>query len=798
MKTFLHILLLICCMQYPVSAKTFNADNLKGSWLPSTNPMKKDVSAKQVDDFLKSLAGVLRPLVCSYDSSILSRATVFQNGKANLQDSQWTCDITKNPVAGHPEAMDLNIRFNIQKGRAVNTGLAAAFDFASWDPENYVLVPGAVYNGNRFRIIPEKYPPYIYNEKDKPLDMPVTVTNIPHLNANYSTAKIELLTGSSSTPLMSFYNKKTRRGFILLTNQQTRLGNSGMLIEENMSRKTATFVLSAPGVREKRYVMTGFVPSGDAGVNWEAGDEVVLKMRLFNFKASSLQEFFDKVFTVRKDLSGPTKYRMVEPFSSICDTILNHHDKTKWFDDGRYSYMSEYHGGKWPFQNIIQVGWGGAPVITFPYIICPTKLRLQRVTLTLDMLCKLQAPTGLMYAKFNQMLLGDNHRVMKEHPEIVLVRRFGETLYYGILNLEALKQDGNSTLIKTEWESMFRKLSDGLVVLWEKYGQFGQFVDVNESKIDVPGSSSGVSCAAALALAGKYYKNSRYLEVAEKAAMFYYNRDLVKGYAGGSARENMQSPDSESSYGFCDLFSILYDITGNPKYLQYAKDAVAYLSTWEISYDYIFPPASRLGMVDAKVTGAFMASCQNNHGSPSLWIHSGDFLLKLYRATGDKRVAELSKDLVHNVVQYVTTKTNPLIPNAASGSVSERVQISDWEEKENIGSQLPEGDSRLQWEVAVLLTMQQNPGIYLRTDKDDMIVYDHVNVEVLKRDNNGVQLKLTNSTSKDAKVSIFAENGEMAKKPLENTAFMLWPKVEVKAGHEVYCNVENSGKVFIK
>ncbi len=63
-----------------------------------------------------------------------------------------------------------------------------------------------MYNGNRFRILPVGYPPFIYNPKDRPLDMPVTTANVPHLNQDGTEGKIELMTN----PALQRMNETTK------------------------------------------------------------------------------------------------------------------------------------------------------------------------------------------------------------------------------------------------------------------------------------------------------------------------------------------------------------------------------------------------------------------------------------------------------------------------------------------------------------------------------------------------------------------------------------------------------------
>ena len=74
------------------------------------------------------------------------------------------------------------------------------------------------------------------------------------------------------------------------------------------------------------------------------------------------------------------------------------------------------------------------------------------------------------------------------------------------------------------------------------------------------------------------------------------------------------------------------------------------------------------------------------------------------------------------------------------------------------------------------------PGIYLRIDKNEMYVFDHVVAKILKRTKEGVVISIKNPTTYNANVSVFAESMEDAGEPLGNTAFLQWPKVEVKAG----------------
>jgi hypothetical protein len=95
------------------------------------------------------------------------------------------------------------------------------------------------------------------------------------------------------------------------------------------------------------------------------------------------------------------------------------------------------------------------------------------------------------------------------------------------------------------------------------------------------------------------------------------------------------------------------------------------------------------------------------------------------------------------------------------GYTNERLTYCDADSRGN------RGDHVTGWnETNGILMAMELPGIYVRTDKNEMIVFDHVKADVLARDKNGVTLKIRNSTKFLANVSIFAESAKEAEKVL--------------------------------
>ncbi len=771
------------------------------TWLTDygiSQPTESDAINKPLDKFLSGLSGHVRTLLCWYSGSLLDSVCNFIDGKLETGQSKWSCEAKsslKDEVSG--KVIDLILTFKLNQGIAQSTGVAVAFDFSNWSLNNYILVPSMVYGGNRFHILPIGYPPYIHNVIDRPPDIPVTVTNIPHLNPDGSHSKIELNTGNVATPMLSFFNPVEKRGFILLAEQGTRFGNNGLFIEEDAGAKSEnkrmTFVVSAPGVREQRYVMCGFSPSGDHGADWKAGDNVELRLKLFNFQAVDITSFYEKISDVQKALATDNSSCCITPFSAAVNLILEHQDNDRWFENGREAYYSNRPGDKNPYQ--YQLGWAGAPNCVFPLIIDENPERIRRACLTLEnKIFKAQGKTGLFYAIYRDgEFFGDPHGKMEERRTISMTRRSMIVLYFCMRTFNLMKLHGHADLIKPEWEKSMKNCANGLIKVWYDYGQFGQYIDVETGKIDINGSTSGCFAAVPLILASQYFNEPGYLEVAEAAMKMYYERDFLRGYAGGTSPDVLQSPESQSAWEMTASCLALYEVTGKPEWLDRAKFAANMFSTWMVSYDYRFPDGSAMGNAGTLAAGSIFASSQNNHSTPGTFEFEPDCLLRLFRATGDKKYAEMHKCQSHNNIQYVGTPYNPL--RHEKGYVTERVQLSDWE-GDNIGS-VDYQDSNMGWETQVAINCLCNPGIYLHTDDDTFLVMDHVKAECLRRDKLGVILKITNPTMYNAKVSILAETAAKAKLPLPADAFDNWPKVEVKAGKTLTVSIDPDGHVNV-
>ena len=782
------------------------------------------LSANDINKTLKELEGKISFQVWQYDSSKIRQKHIIPvtgGKKGNLQvgNSTWSCDIT----AGIPDAdgtIRAEARFRVEKGSLTSSGVAVAFDFSRWSTNNYVMIPAIVYNGNRFRTIYGGYMPVYPADMYYNRNSPLSFSDDPRLALKAGDqSKIELSTSSASTPAMTFFSPSEKRGFILLTGQKTRFGNSGMIIEENNERTAASLCLTAPCVREKIAGFGGFFKSGDTAATWNAGDEVIIRFYVYSFPANDIPAFLEKFMDVRKELTGENHPRNLTPMSAILNYTLWQTDNYRWYEDPDYKlYSLDVVENFFGYKKVFQLGWVGGMMNTFPVLYDSNSMHQARATSTIDFVVdRMQGKSGYFYGFYcdgsvqTELKIEIPRELLKDHPnvKVAMVRKNADALLWFCKQFMLLKEQGNKSLIKPSWEKAAKKLALAFVNTWEQNGESGQYVDPENGEIVIFNSTAAAIVPGGLALASKYFNEPLFLKTAIDIANYYYNRDVVKlGLTTGHCGDISQDADSESAAGFLESLMALYWATGDKKWLEKAKVEAALVATWTLSYDYEFPPTSDLGKLEVHAAGAYFASTQNKHAAPGMCTSSGDYLFKLYRATGERKYAELIRDIQHAHTEVVETPGRPTVSIGSGGAWEtnrksnyygcsmERIQPSDAEGKAGVG-QLYRYTSNAWNELNGMLMAIELPGIYLQPDKNELMVFDHMEVTIAEKNKSGIVLQVKNPTAFPAKVSLFAETSADAMKPLSYTAFMKWGKIELEAGQTRRVEVGSGGTLKI-
>lgn len=686
----------------------------------------------------------------------------------------WKADFQVKPVANRNDAVDVKVLFTCTGGSHRETSVSVVLLFDNWSKENYVLMPAAAYNGNRFDSRRIAYSPKLLDVRDVGKDKPIILTDVPRLNNAEGYSRIQGRSGDMSVPSIGFQSNATKKGFFLLTTQGNRLGDYGIDIEETRNRKGANIAITAPLVRElyKYRITDNQFPSDDKAAYFRQGDTVSITCRLYYFDAATKQDLFDKFVTIRKDVVGKTPLRQYMPFSQAYQTI---HDKFNrsvsengnWDEDLGYYTV----GDRANFLQDWQIGWTGGMISTLPLITDGSETSLQRSVRMLDWLFPAGiAPSGFFWdsgeRKGNEMKWygGDIRKPISQDWH--LTRKGGDGLYYVMRHFEVLKD--KKIAIKPAWEQGTKTVANAFVKLWDKDGQFGNFIDTKTGEVAVGGSTSGGIVPAGLALAYRYFNDENYLRVAEAAAQYYYKNFVQQGITNGGPGDAMQNMDSESCYGLLESFTVLYDITKKPEYLKMSEELAAQFTTWVIGYDYKFPSYSTFGKLGISSLGSVFANTQNKHGAPGICTYSGIALLKLYRATGKKYYMELLQEIAHAIPQFISYPQRP-IADLPFGWMSERVSTTDW--LEGIGEIV----RHTTWaETAMMLTYMEIPGVYVQPDKNYVVALDHVTAKIIKADKKSLTIAIKNETQADATVKLMTDKGENNLPPMQ--------KITLKSG----------------
>lgn len=735
------IILCVLCLLSSMYAKV----TAQASWLPAVKDVNKNI----------------RLLECSYNEAELKHCEEINSS------SNWEVR-TEQTMANGGKLYTFS--FTARRDMK-DAGVAVAFDRYGWTSDNYVMIPSSVYNGNRQRIVNRSYATGLdktdYNRKD----LALTSNPIPQLSPEFGApSRLEINVSNAATPAMTMLERGKKSGTILLTDQgiewDKQLLDHALIVEETPDRSIASFVVSAPGVRERKPEFIGFSKSPDRGIQVKKGDRIVIRVTEITFPCEDVPVLLARFMKDRKLHTAGEAPRNLMPMSEVLTRMVRNIDDRYYVGDQWEYYCPE--NADW-----ISYGWIGGLMNTYPMLALGDEDHLRKVKNTFDFgLPRAKGKSGYYYD-----VLGSDGKVLYRdaavnNPGIGLTRKNGDVLYWMVKQFMLLKEQGKANVIDAGWETNVRLLADAFVNTWKKQGTWGNYLDVETGNVAVYNTTSGAMAVAGLALASGYYNNPVYQEVACEAAADYYDNFALVGFTSGGCGDILQNADSETAVALLTSLMTLYEITGKEQYLKQAGDLANLCATWTVSFPYRLPEDTPLAKLGANLTGAVWASTQNKHGAPGFCTQSGDALFKLYRSTGDTSYAELLRDVIHAHAEGVQ-------PN---GKITERLTYCDADSRGSRGDGGKTGWNETNGAMMAL----EIPGIYVRTDIGSLYVFDHVEAKIVKQSNKQLVLQITNPTAYDATVTIFAENAEESARPLGDNAFLQWKdKVTVKAGKSV-------------
>lgn len=719
--------------------------------------------------------------ITQFDYNFYNKPTGFEKAQlkgdttsVKFQNSWWNIRTRADFSPDRPGKLMLTFTCKLDSGALPSSNLSFYLEVKNWSASNYVLMPGAVYNGNRFESRRIKYSPKLLDPRDIGPTKPLIISDVPRLNAGNGPSKIEERSGAMTIPSIGFQSPVTQSGFFMVSNQKSVLGDHGFTVEESRDRKQALIGINIPVVRERyQYVITdNQAPSMDKAPDFKAGDELSFSVTLYFFGAPTVASLFHTFAVIRSEVCPPLKQAPVLPFSSCFEVQEQKYNTQNWVEaHGYYSV-----GMRENFLQDWQIGWTGGMINTYPLLFTGNNTSQQRVIRNFDWLfpdgiC----PAGFFWDSGEKGTLWYGGDIRKPHTKNWhLVRKSGDGLYYILKQFMLMEK--KKLEVKEEWKKGAQRVANSFVNLWNKWGQFGQFIDSETGDIVVGGSTSGAIVPAALTLAFQYFKNEDYLRVAEASADSMYHNYIRKGITCGGPGDAMQNPDSESAYAMLESFTLLYELTRKPEWLERAKEMADMFISWEMPYNYAFPENSTMAKLDVKTTGVVFANTQNKHGAPGICTYSGIALWRLYRATGDAKYMEWLKEIAFTMPQFLSHPLKP-IDKMDFGWMSERVNTTDW--LEGIG-ELMYGST---WaEISLMLSYIELPGVYVQPDKPYLCVIDNIEGIITRDTRSLLEIKLSNPTKATAQVKVFSESASQCSKSLPENALLNCPVITLKPG----------------
>lgn len=710
----------------------------------------------QFPSILKKNNASIAAVITQYDTSRFNQVSIRKkvllnknNIPLNINGADWKITHKISPVINQTGVYHIQLTFSCTAGSLTAASVSLDIDFNNWSSNNYVLMPGAVYNGNRVRSIKQPYLSFWADSRDIGIDKPQLVSDIPRLNINNGVSRIQQRSGDMSTPSIGFYSPASKSGYWLLTNQSSSKGDHGIDIEENSSRTNANIRITAPVVREQfAYTIADMTaPSYDKPANFIKGDSIQLTARIYFFDCNSIQGLYNYFAGIKNDLL-PEKIAPASVPFSVAFSMLEEKFNRQNFEPnfGYYSVgLRENCYQDW------QIGWTGGMISTYPLLLNGGEQSRKNVIRNFDWLfADGISPSGYFWdtgEKGNKWFgIFPSSSVAKD---LHLIRKSGDGLFYILKQFEAFRKLGIN--IKPAWEIGVKKVGDAMLKTWRQYHQLGQYVNNTTGELIIGGSTSGGIVPAALLLLSDYFKEPKYAVAAKEIAKDYAEKYISKGLIYGGAGDAMQNFDSESCYGLLASFIELYEYTKDPYWLKVTEDIALQFSTWISSYDFNFPIGSTLAKLGKKTTGVVWANTQNKHGAPGICTHSGIALLKLYRATGKYYYLHLLELITKAIPQYIATDASP-IPGLQPAWISERVSTTDW--LEGIGEIFP-GST---WsETAMMLTATELPSIYLDIENRKLACFDQLSAKIIGQSSQNIELEIFNPTKYICTASVYAD-----------------------------------------
>jgi hypothetical protein len=232
--------------------------------------------------------------------------------------------------------------------------------------------------------------------------------------------------------------------------------------------------------------------------------------------------------------------------------------------------------------------------------------------------------SGLFHVSFDELLNGNEAALLD-----VCNLGWGAWQF-----MNAYEKLGNIGIDMPAWLSMGTQLCDFFIDHLDEEDGFGRSWKLDGTKAAF-GGTGGCFLLLPMLKAFELTRNPSYLENAKEAFAGYVRRDLDRMQCTAGALDT-DCVDKETCWPLLKTALDLYELTGQPFYLQCAEKAGYYLLSWCYLYDVLYDEKSDFAVYGYNTIGATAVSVQHHHLDPWGALIAADWL-RLYRHSGDTR-----------------------------------------------------------------------------------------------------------------------------------------------------------------
>lgn len=301
------------------------------------------------------------------------------------------------------------------------------------------------------------------------------------------------------------------------------------------------------------------------------------------------------------------------------------------------------------FDPSFEIGWAGqnflsARMLAVRAFETSDDALLEKAVGVYDAFLETQRRNGLLHIKYDQNFAEDERKITVD------VCNMGWGAAEAVRMYSLLSSHG---IEKPELVDFARRICDFFIGRWsDEYG-FGKTWTMKGRPVQTKGSIGGFMMPALCELYS-VTGEERYLEAAERASDFYYERDMDHFVCTAGAID-CNCIDKETSYPYLQSSLQLYHLTGDAKYLDRAEKAAAYFSSWMFFFDPLYGPETDVVKYNWHVTGGTGVSAE--HQCIDAWggIMAAD-MYELSELTGNPLWDRLGRLMWAHAVQGITTR----------------------------------------------------------------------------------------------------------------------------------------------